>query len=208
MSSSLDSWITGYFPGQHVVKGKGEKGVPMATLTFGHVCAMERLLCFPPETAEDLVHCVNICGRPYKEALDYLYRWKDKYQNNYVEMVEEIVKDVDAWGDSFLRYYAAHSVSLPLLDVSGGEEGKKGVKKAGAPILALMRHSLISRLGYNPQTLDEAPFGTCLLDLQTMMEMDGTLEVEGEDIDYAKQAIEDALKKQEEEEKKEENKKE
>ena len=193
MSKALDAWIVGYFPPKHAVMGW-----EMKTLTFGHVCLMERMLCFPPKTIEEIVHCMHICGREFPDALEYVRTWQVDYEDDVVRMAKAISAETDKYMDSFMRYYDSNSAMLPSMTPFETEEegGKK--TKMGSPLLAVMRHLLISRLGYNPQTLDEAPYGKCMLDLQVLLESDGSLKIEGEDIDHARRVLEEAVKEFEE----------
>lgn len=165
MERAIDRWIAGYHPGKWSVRG-----LDMHTLLFGHVTLMERMLCFPWFAPDDLVHCLMICSRPYNQAEEYVNLWKVRadFIEDFRDYLEEVISDFEGWDRSLNRYFDAHLIRMEEYK----DSGKKG-EPPGAPLLACMRVYLISKLNYDPLTLDEAPYSQCVLDMQTYGEMEG-----------------------------------
>ena len=97
MERSIDRWIAGYHTGQWSVRG-----LDMCTLLFGHVTLMERMLCFPWLSADDLVHCMMICSRPYKKAEEYVNLWKVRptFIEDFCDHLELVSSDFEGWEKS------------------------------------------------------------------------------------------------------------
>lgn len=170
MERAIDRWITGYHPGKWSVRG-----LDMHTLLFGHVTLMERMLCFPWFAVDDLVHCLMICSRPYKQAEEYANLWKVRadFIEDFRDYLEVVHADFEGWDRSMNRYMDAHLVRMEEYKEFCDNKGEI----PGAPFFACMRVYLIKHMNYDPLTLDKAPYSRCLLDMQTCGEMEGRTKI-------------------------------
>ena len=135
-------------------------------------------MCFPWQEPDDLVHCLMICSRPYKEAEEYSNLWKVRasFIEDFREYFELVSADFDVWNQSMNRYMDAHLIRMEEYKELGGKKGEA----PGAPLLACIRVHLISKLNYDPMKIDEAPYARCILDLQTSGEMEGRTKILGD----------------------------
>ena len=183
METSLDSWIQGYLPGRFYIRGR-----PLKTLTFGHMCLLERMLSYPPLSVEDICHTIMICEREYKQAEEYVYMWKWRDTGTQEELLEDIFRSPDGYLKSLIEYFESNLVCMPMLQESGGGDNNgevaKKKKKLGSPMLAVLRVRLL-RLGYKPDEIDVQPFSRCLLDAQVDMEMTGQAQVVSQEMSRA-----------------------
>ena len=190
MENATDKWICSYHPLKWYVGGR-----EMQTLTFGHMTLMERVGCFPFITAEHIVHCIMICEREYKDSEDYVYHLR-KYEEDIVDLTKDVLENMEDWMASLSRYFSAHTNGMITYVEENNNDKRNGFqKKAGSPWLSCMRVRLLSRLNYNPETIDEAPFGRCLLDIQTLLELDGHTRIVGDDEARAMEILDRAIEK-------------
>ena len=171
MNLSIDKWIEGMIPGECSIMG-----IPMKELTFGHMVLMERMLCFPIKAEDDMAHSILICSKNYKEAHDYINYWRTKYISVFNELMEHILNAPEKWGEKCYEYFSYHIKSMQIMNKQG--EGKPA-KQIGSPFLAIVRVVAITKLGYNPLTLNDAPFAPIILDMQTKAELDGRISISG-----------------------------
>ena len=170
MEIALDKWIEGFLPGEwHIM------GIPMKELKYGHMVLMERMMCYPIKTEEDIAHCVIICSKDYKDANDYINHWKTKHIELFNEIISHIKKDVSRWLKYTLLYFNSHSKMMQSMI----DPGVVDSPKLGSPFLAIIRVIAISKLNYNPLTLNEAPFAPLMLDIQTHAELNGRIDIAG-----------------------------
>lgn len=154
----------------------------MQTLTFGHVTILERLQCFPYRNEEEITHCLLVCSRKYKDAVHYMNLWKTTYWEEFkglLKQVEDILSDVV---DSLDYYFESQ---LKSMEVFKKPEENGNRKLLGAPNLAVLRATLLSRLNYSPDTINEQPYAVCMSDFITLAEMDGRLEIVGDKVHSA-----------------------
>lgn len=171
MSIALDNWIEGMVPGKwHIM------GIEMQELTYGHMVLMERMMCYPIKSYEDVAHCILICSKKYKESCDYIYYWKTKYLDLVKELIGHIVKDPSKWATSCIDYFESHTKMMQTMQKV---EGDKPKRQLGSPFLAMIRVVAITKLGYNPQTIHNAPFAPLLMDIQVNAELEGRSSISG-----------------------------
>ena len=180
MNTSLDLWISAMEPGDWTVHGGDLKqGVKLKELTFGHMVLMERMLCLTSSQIDGIAHCVLICSRGYKEARDYIHWWKfnDRYAQELRDLIEKIIKNPVIWYATWIDYFKAHTT--PMQSMKKQRADGNPAKNLGAPFLARLRVILTSSLGYDPLTLNDAPFSACLMDIQTNAELNGQVNIAG-----------------------------
>lgn len=173
-----DAWAVGYMPGVYHVRGHA-----MRPLAFGHLCLLNRLLCYPPIIPDEIALCIAVCKRNFEDGNHFasLFKHADGYQLELRDLLDEIGMDEKGWMDSLMNYFNAHLTCLPVMEQAGAKPGDK----LGSPSLALIRAFLCSRMNYNPLTIDDAPFNRCLLDMQVLSEMDGRVKIQSPEIDKA-----------------------
>lgn len=175
MENATEKWIQSYHPLHWRVGGRD-----MQVLSFGHMTLMERMQCFPHISASDITNCVMICERKYKDAEDYVYRLS-KYEHEIVELTRDTIKNYRAWSKSLSNYFNANMGSLVTYEPNDERDPRtKHQKAAGSPWLLCMRVRLLSELGYNVDTINDAPFGRCLTDIQALLELRGYTKVVGD----------------------------
>ena len=171
MNIALDKWIEGMVPGECSVMG-----IPMLELTYGHMVLMERMMCFPVSNEWDIVHCILICNKNYEDGYDYINYWRTKHAKVVTELLGHIRKDPVKWSNKCLEYFDFHTKIMETMKKQGTDNPSKQI---GSPFLAIIRVIAISKLGYNPLTIKDAPFSPLLLDIQTHAELEGRVEIGG-----------------------------
>ena len=191
MENATDKWIMSYHPLHWYVMGH-----EMKVLSFGHMTLMERMMCLPTLSPVDVTNCIMICERDYKDAEDFVYH-PMRYEHDIIELTRDIMKDFSSWVENFHNYFKANTGGMVSYTEQDEHDKRNGFqKKAGSPWLSCMRVRLLSSLNYNPDTINEAPFGRCLLDIQTLMELNGISRIVGDDESRASDILDAALKEE------------
>ena len=168
------------------------QGELVKELTYGHVVLLTRMDCLTPITAGDVSHFIGVCSRDYENGKEYIYKYPAHFKDEHESRTIEIEKNLSDWISGVDHYLESHCVTMESTKkVWAGQTKTPG--KLGSPHLSLMRVQLI-RMGYSPTEIFEAPYAHCLLDIQTLLEINGASAVTSDESLKAKEMIEELVK--------------
>jgi len=155
-------WATTCAPGSRIVGN-----AKLKPFTLGHALLLERLGIEVVLTRLDFHAFVGICSRNHAQGLEWI-EWFLSPVGQWFYAIkpiggkfEDIIQDaID---------YMRENKSLPqLLEVENS-----GINTYGTPSLQAARTIAISQLGYNPQTINDAPIGQLYWDILSNNELNG-----------------------------------
>ena len=140
-------------------------GVDLRPLTYGHVVLLNRIGFDPPKDGFELFCAVQICHRTFQGGLDWVTKAMGNQGDPFIEDARrfrrfDLAQSFGAWG-----LYMQASTSHPEFCEVDGPRSERG-----APFLAQLRHTLLSRCNYTPEYILNAPFGQCLWDYGVAIE--------------------------------------
>lgn len=143
-------------------------GRDLLPLTLGHYGMLDAMECSKIDTASAVGLACLICSMPHTEVAAYmaspllplrLWIWSKRVGPWDAE------EKAHAFAD-YVRYHTELPKTVRLQAVESGPENP-------IPIHQQLRVSLVSSLGYSPETVDETPFLKALWDITTLRVMQG-----------------------------------
>lgn len=167
-----DTWLQACVPGARTVGN-----VKLKPFTVGHALLLERIGVDIVLTRQDFHAFVGICSRNYEQASKWLEwylspvgQWFYRRKPIFCNITEAITQAID---------YLVQNKQLP--EVMQNEDSNLTGNKYGTPDLQAARTIAISKLNYDPQTINDAPLGQLYWDILSNNELNGGARIiEGE----------------------------
>jgi hypothetical protein len=160
----INIWAETCAPGHHYVAG-----AKLRPLSFGHALLMERIGLNEILTPLEF-HCfIGICSRTYEQAVKWL-GWYLSPVGQWYYARKPMPRDKNAALAEAMEY-ALQAQQLP--ELLGSEDSVEAGARYGAPLLQIIRSTALEHLNYQPDKINDAPFGQLVWDILARNEMRG-----------------------------------
>lgn len=184
-----DTWAATCAPGHSYVAG-----VKLRPFAYGHALLMQRLGLFEVLTPLDFHAFVGICSRNYASASRWL-GWFLSPVGQWWYARKPLPGPYNEVMQGALEYLELNKRAPDTMAVENN--GSFGVKY-GTPALQIMRTIALRSLGYNPDTINDAPFGQMYWDIISNNEMNGGSRIIEGDLAAGLQQLHELKRKREE----------
>jgi hypothetical protein len=159
-----NTWAETCAPGHHYVAG-----AKLRPLTFGHAMLMERVGLYEILTPLEF-HCfIGICSRNYDQGMNWLGWFLSPVGQWYYKRKPMPKNKNEALAQAM--EYLIQAQQIP--ELIGNDDNVACGARFGAPLLQTIRSTALEFLNYQPETINDAPFGQLVWDILARNEMRG-----------------------------------
>lgn len=148
-------------------------GVDLLPLTIGHIAVLDGLGFLDARDPAELAVCVLVCSSSHRVAMRRLRSQWFQFRSWWwgVSVGKwDFAEKRQAWAD-----YLTYHTELPYTYSAAPSDGQS--VEIPIPSYQIVRTVLISRLGYDPETVDDTPFVRAQWDRLTLAALDGRVRV-------------------------------